>query len=424
MSTSTNGSGNHNRLATELRNQLTSLLSGCLEELDKLARNPEFRSSPTCTNIYQRYDALDAFIGARERIGTEYPQEVASGFYLVLHQNTVASVDSDPHSLELVDADEFEINIAMTRIAQKAEEVHKETLCQIELRLEELGMLQAHRVYPFCLHPSSLYYPFQNAVLPLEIDVQAKVLLCQLFEQRLSPKLLSFYKQINQLLIDHGLLANDKRLRQAIGVRDRVETSTLAPHMRNLPFGGLSTGEFFAPTELRRWDSEAAPASASTTNYEADAPSHIDLIDEDSLTALQWYLNPNFTPKSMGYALGPIIQARPTNRQVVQALSFVQHTNVPDQEPIDAQTIKNKLNDKLAEIKAKTGELAGSQLRITESEEKSSISCIRFLRQSSMMRCYLMLLKHYYSDSRYPSLSSPCSNSPSFRMPITPHAGY
>ena len=372
-STPSAGSGNHNTLAAELRTQVNSLLSECLEELSKLAKDPEFRSDPTCNNIYQRYDALDAFMGAHERFCTDYPLAVTQGFYRVLHSTTTTPLDSDPHNLELVDADELEINIVITRIVQKAEEIHKEVLFHLELRLEELGLLQGRRINPFCLHPSSLYRPYQTLALSLEIEVQSKALLCQFLEQLLSPKLSGFYRRINQLLMDNGILADDKRLHQAIGAHEKVESTTPLMQLRPPPIDSVSTGEFFAPVDTRRWHPESAPATAlSMGNTHPNVSSSSHFIDADSLRVLQRYFNPTAASQQITEnLLEQPLEVHPASMPVVETLSVMQRKAFVEQEFIAAQSIKDFLGYRLAAVQTEAVARTEDQAwELTENEEK------------------------------------------------------
>ena len=63
---------NYQRILDELRKASKPLLSGVLDECYWLCKDAEFRSDAKGQNIYEHYDALDAFFASQNTITLGY----------------------------------------------------------------------------------------------------------------------------------------------------------------------------------------------------------------------------------------------------------------------------------------------------------------------------------------------------------------
>lgn len=358
----------YDKLVETLRSEVRGLICRCLEELQVLAKDPEFRADPGAADPYLRHDATVAFCAHYASLRGQYLGELSA---LVTDPDVIRpqglADEDDIDSLQLVDTEELELNIATTRAIQRAEAEHQETLLHIELRLEELALLWEGRLNPLCVHPQALYRPFQDALQGLDLQVQAKVLLCGFWDERLAPRLEGLYRHLNQILADAGILSQDRALKRAIRAREHGagrQSGTQHPP----PLDAVSTGEFFAPVDTSQWaklpePQLAPPAQGGQTNPYAP--------DAESLGALSDYLHADVLAGGGSRGVpGQGSSVKPANRTVVEALTRVQRQAAQAEELMDAGAIKDELSNRLAEAEAQAGAAEDLDWEVSEEEEK------------------------------------------------------
>jgi hypothetical protein len=359
----------YDKLVDTLRSETRGLVCRCLEELEALAKDPEFRADPQAANPYLRHDAMLAFIAHYESLRGQYLGELSAlvtdaG---VIHAQGLAD-DDDIDSLQLVDTEELELNIATTKAIQRAEAEHKEALLHIELRLEELALLWEGRLNPSCLHPQALYKPFQDALQGLDLQIQAKVLLCGLLDERLAPRLKGLYGHLNGVLADAGILSQDRALKRAIRARESTAAARATPKHHQPPLDAVSTGEFFAPVDTSQWanlpEPEVTPAAqrgqAAANPYAPDA---------ESLGALSNYLHSGAPAGGAAPGIAGVVPSLKTvNLTVVEALTRVQRQAAQGEALMDAGSIKDELSHSLAEAEA--GAAEDLDWEVSKEEEK------------------------------------------------------
>ncbi len=375
-------------LCAQLRTQSADWFS----KLTNLAKDPEFRTEGDPAMIYQRYDALDAFNAARDALASSYVDALITGLFQSHAPISTSTFDADPNSLSLVATDEVELNIATTGIIQRAEGEHKEALLHLELRLQELGLLSGRRLNPLGLHPASLYNPFKTTLIELDLNAQGKVLLCQIFEQVLSPRLKDFYAQAIHTLIEGGVLADDQSLKRAIRAREHAQNGTHPARMMQPPLDRLSTGEFFAPFDTQQWANHLPPSMSTpppAANIHPANNSYV--VDQESLGALYNYFNagipsipvagtggipvgaPVGTPGSGAFAnpgeVQPPMYYR-ANPVVIQALSVVQRKESNNDVPMDASAIKDELERRLSQAESETENAEDVSWEVAETEAR------------------------------------------------------
>lgn len=378
-------------LADTLCAQLRTQSADWFSKLTTLAKDPEFRTEGDPAMIYQRYDTLDAFNAARETLESSFVDALLTGLYQAQAPNATSVLDTDLNSLSLVGTDEVELNITTTGIIQRAEGEHKEALLHLELRLKELGLLSGTRLNPLGLHPASLYNPFKTTLMDLDLEARGKVLLCQIFEQVLSPRLKDFYAQAIHTLIEGGVLADDQSLKRAMRAREHAQNGFHPARMAQPPLDRLSTGEFFAPFDTQQWANSLPPATPiPSPAVDAHPAGNPYAVDQESLGALYNYFNVGL-PSTPGAGPGGVPVATPvgapgggafatrgdmhpptyrTNPVVIQALSVVQRKENKDDVPMDTSVIKNELERRLSDAEAEAENAEDLSWEIAETEER------------------------------------------------------
>ncbi|MEW5824236.1 MAG: DUF1631 family protein, partial [Pseudomonadota bacterium] len=112
----------------------------------------------------------------------------------------------DMFSLSLLDHDQVEENVAVTNMVTKIKNLYATEIAHLETRLEWLAERHSLEL------PASLYSPqriceaFRDAMDELEHEIQIKLLIFKLFEQHVASRLADFYRELNETLIESGVL--------------------------------------------------------------------------------------------------------------------------------------------------------------------------------------------------------------------------
>jgi hypothetical protein len=359
------------KLVDTLRTEIRGLVSRCLEELDALAKDPEFRADPQAANPYLRHDAMLAFSAHYESVRVAYLGKLSAVMTDASVIRTQGLADGDDiDSLQLVGTEELELNIATTNAAQRAESEHKEALLHIELRLEELALLWEGRLNPLCLHPQALYQPFQDALQGLDLEVQAKILLCEFFDKRLAPRLEALYRHLNQVLADAGILSQHRALKRAIRAREGTGATRATPTHNQPPLDAVSTGEFFAPVDTSQWANLPEPEVAPAAQRVQAAPNPY-APGAESLGTLFNYLHSGANVSGAVPDAARVARSVKTvNLAVVDALTRVQHREAQGEALMDAGSIKDELSHSLAQAESEATAAEDLDWEVSEEEQK------------------------------------------------------
>lgn len=134
--------------------------------------------------------------------------------YVSLFDETVERLGSQdahtlaklPDELKLVDEEDFELDLAMTKLTTRASLNCAQPLVALERRLTAL--LNGPRVSPEDnpLHPITLYRALFQALTAIDVSREVAIFLMQLFERHTSAELPGIYNEINRYLIESGIL--------------------------------------------------------------------------------------------------------------------------------------------------------------------------------------------------------------------------
>jgi len=243
------GQVDHDQVVEHVNRKLKKLLHTCLQECFSIVQDTKFRQQITELSSRARDEALDAFLARQHVVTSEFYVEIESRFYT--SASVIARTKTSEHTqTNTLSTDTIELALTVDNIISRSESRHTESLAELELRLQELSYLAHPDFNSHCMHPQEFYPQFQNAIAPLNISTDGKILLCKLFYQQISPKLYDFYAQLNQFLMDMKILPSANSVSHAT-----ITESTLASeeieHTDTLASTavGLTTGQFFSPVD-------------------------------------------------------------------------------------------------------------------------------------------------------------------------------
>ncbi len=252
----------YDKVVEQINNNLKNFLHTCLQECFSLAKDNNFRLQITETSSQIRDEAFDLFLERQHVVASEFYVEVESRFYtsssVIARARTI-----DQSQVRSIETGIIELTLAVDNLINRSEERHKETLEELELRLQELSHLAHLNFNVRCMHPQDFYPLFQNAIAPLNISADGKILLCKLLYQQISPKLSSFYTEINQFLIDMEILPSTESINEVKTTPPSLEP-TNAENNSALDSSEMriSTGQFFAPVEQEFWEQDSSHVHA------------------------------------------------------------------------------------------------------------------------------------------------------------------
>ena len=189
----------YDKVVEQVNVYIKELLHTCLEECFLLANDKKFRLQITETSNRIRDESLDSFFARRDVIASEFYVETESRFYTTYSKITRKQ---NKKQIQAIETGIIETSLAVDNLINKSIDRHKEILKEITLRLEELALHSHHEFNIYSIHPREFYTNFQNAVAPLKVTADGNILICKLLYQQISPKLSSFYSQLNQFLIE------------------------------------------------------------------------------------------------------------------------------------------------------------------------------------------------------------------------------
>ncbi len=108
--------------------------------------------------------------------------------------------------LGLIDQDEMDQMVALTTISGKAAMDLREELSHLDARLEHLGVLNPNIFHDRALNPRIICDALQEALEFSDFSKDNKLILYKIFDQEVIRKLKDLYKELNQLMVDDGIL--------------------------------------------------------------------------------------------------------------------------------------------------------------------------------------------------------------------------
>ena len=169
-------------------------------------------------NLY--FDAMREVRLKRDAIKREFDNEMHECFGRVSRAKaaTKTDVDEDDTELTLLEYDDLEDNIAIGNMISRARPQFEDELFGATERLKLVLKRDSLEADENPLDPQAICDCFHNASELLETDIQVKLIFYKLFERYVINNLGHFYREVNQLFIDKGVLpgfkADQERIRQ------------------------------------------------------------------------------------------------------------------------------------------------------------------------------------------------------------------
>jgi len=185
-------------LNTRLLCQINAMLDSASDVLFELSENAD------STEMQNRY--LDLI----NRLRIEH-SKIESGFFIALNNNLKAHPQSGDKSdagseLELVSRDEMEEMVAITTLVAGSMNAFGEDINNLETRLEYLEITVPDLFEKTALSPTGICEAFQHTLNAIDMTTTHKLIMFKLFDRFVCSQLGDMYRELNQLLIDEGIL--------------------------------------------------------------------------------------------------------------------------------------------------------------------------------------------------------------------------
>lgn len=185
----------------------TAFDEGLAESQDHLFEMADRASSLDMQNLY--FAAHNTLRKRGQELLREFQTQFTSGFDRAVDtrdrpSQAVALGEAD--ELRLVDEDDFERDLAISKLSARASYNCAHQLTALERRIADLlGIRQLdHDDNP--LGPKAIFNAFLRSVLELEVGDQIAVALLQEFDRQVGERLPNLYQALNRLLVDNGVL--------------------------------------------------------------------------------------------------------------------------------------------------------------------------------------------------------------------------
>ena len=192
----------HNCLNEQLSDLLANMFNGADDVLFHLAENAESNEQQT-----QYFDTMRMLRTERKTIGKNFADALKNYLKPIsLKEKETSENNLADDELTLVDQDTMEEMVAIASMHSKAMNLFGEAVNHLEARLEVLSMKTASIFDKQAIIPKHICESFQQALEPIELHPNNKIILYKLFDQEVSSRLAKMYQMLNKLLIDADIL--------------------------------------------------------------------------------------------------------------------------------------------------------------------------------------------------------------------------
>lgn len=155
-------------------------------------------------NLY--FEAMREVRAKREFMQQSFRQEMRKALDERFEgQQQKKSFDED-EELTLVELDEMEDAVAIANMIKRVRPLFEDDLFAVSVRLKTLMHLKSLNADENPLDPKTICESFHTAAGALQTDVKAKLIFYKLFEKQVMNNLSHFYKGVNNLLIEKGIM--------------------------------------------------------------------------------------------------------------------------------------------------------------------------------------------------------------------------
>jgi len=280
-------SGSKNPTYNELKRFAVEGLSDLIRVLMENVDDALFELSDKVDNDKDRnlyFDAMREVRLKRDAIRREFDNEMKECFGRVSRGKAAIEapdVDEDDTELTLLEYDDLEDNIAISNMISRARPQFEDELLAVTERLKLVLKRDSLEADENPLDPKSICDCFHNASELLETDIQVKLIFYKLFERYVINNLGHFYREVNQLLVDKGVLpgfkADQERIRQttrfmANRINKASPSTTISTTIDGIPAVGMTDnaeGNLFAALQQALGGTAADGTQLPAGNYAA-----------------------------------------------------------------------------------------------------------------------------------------------------------
>ncbi|HEY9051657.1 MAG TPA: DUF1631 family protein, partial [Gammaproteobacteria bacterium] len=201
----------YSSLVDNIYSKLEFFFSGCMTALFEKADDFLFDAANKAGNIAQQnnlFEFMNALRAQKQAIEKGFVNEL--NYYLKPIAKCKELPKKKQHKkseeLGLIDQDEMDQMVALTTISSKAAMDMREALSHLDARLEHLGVLNTAIFHDKALDPKIVCEALQEALEFTDFSKDNKLILYKIFDQEVVRKLKELYKELNQLMIDEGIL--------------------------------------------------------------------------------------------------------------------------------------------------------------------------------------------------------------------------
>lgn len=161
------------------------------------------------------FKTLDLINSNKQQINTTFSSSVISSLntnkQLTIVDKIAVDEDVSAASLELISDEEFDVWLANSKITNKVEAEYPQLIGGLERRLSHLyNQTVDRRNNPFA--PNLFVGALEKTIEALELDDSVKIYCYDSFRNVLVPLSEQIYRELNQILIDNGILPDLKQL--------------------------------------------------------------------------------------------------------------------------------------------------------------------------------------------------------------------
>jgi len=234
--------------------RLSDLIRVLMENIDDaLFELSEKSETDRQHNIY--FEAMREIRRKSNLLQIEFNQAMEDCFNQFCEDQAADDLDEDIEELTLVELEDMEDTIAIGNMISRVRPLFEEELFAVTERLKVVLQLTEIDRDLNPLDPKAICESFHKASEVIDAEIQIKLIFYKLFDKFVMNSLGSFYRELNTLFIEKGVLPKF----QASKERENQASNFLANRTRN-PAHDTPTGEQAA------WDPQPAPNTGTLTD--------------------------------------------------------------------------------------------------------------------------------------------------------------
>lgn len=227
------------------KKQLTALTQSLFDNTDDALFELADRSqSDHQQEMY--FDSMRHLRLHRKAISENFLSRFVASFNDLLEPQQEEEVDDEEIDYELVEKDELEMTVAVSGIVSKVTSLHSLQIMQLTKRLSSVvaPLEVTERTNP--LGPHALSTLFSESLDGLDIGIKVRIIIMKMFERFVMERMGGVYEQVNQQLIQSGVMPDLKSKPVRRRQRPQNTPSTESAEQNSAPAPGADPNAEFA----------------------------------------------------------------------------------------------------------------------------------------------------------------------------------